>query len=196
LEYGCGMGSKVFKLSSLGANCSGIDISDYAIQQAIKKSENENLSITLKVMNAENLEFGDNKFDMIFGTAILHHLDLEKAYKTISKSLKPAGFAVFIEPLGHNVLINRFRDKTPELRTEDEHPLLMKDIELAKEFFNKIELRHYYLSTLILPVVFKNRIPKFLLKIFDSLDSILFSFPFMKRLSWQILVKLEEPKKD
>lgn len=40
----------------------------------------------------------------------------------------------FSEPLGHNPIINWYRNRTPEMRTEDEHPLLIKDIEFAKIF--------------------------------------------------------------
>jgi hypothetical protein len=40
----------------------------------------------------------------------------------------PAGWALFSEPLGHNPLVNWYRNRTPEQRTEDEHPLLLSSI--------------------------------------------------------------------
>ena len=37
--------------------------------------------------------------------------------------MKPSAGALFIEPLGHNPVINLYRRRTPEQRTVDEHPL-------------------------------------------------------------------------
>ena len=58
------------------------------------------------IMDCENLGFKDNSFDLIFGRAILHHLNLEKSSKEISRVLCKNGKAVFIEHLGMNPLIN------------------------------------------------------------------------------------------
>jgi len=44
------------------------------------------------------------------------------------------GSAIFIDPLGHNPAINMFRRSTPDLRTEDEHPLLLEDFRLAGRY--------------------------------------------------------------
>ena len=38
----------------------------------------------------------------------------------------PGGLAVFMEPLGRNPLINRYRRLTLTLRTVDEYPLMME----------------------------------------------------------------------
>jgi ubiquinone/menaquinone biosynthesis C-methylase UbiE len=73
------------------------------------------------VMNAEELEFEDAAFDVIFGSGIIHHLDVPRAYSELARVLAPGGSAVFVEPLGHNPLIRVFRNRTPELRTPDEH---------------------------------------------------------------------------
>jgi ubiquinone/menaquinone biosynthesis C-methylase UbiE len=64
-------------------------------------------------MNAEATTFPDNSFDLICGSSILHHLNLDKACAEIRRILRPDGGAVFIEPLGHNPLINMFRKLTP-----------------------------------------------------------------------------------
>lgn len=43
---------------------------------------------------------------------------------------------MFFEPLGHNLLINLYRRLTPELRTEDEHPLVACDLERLVNYFH------------------------------------------------------------
>ena len=134
LEYGCGPGSQAFELARKGAFVSAIDISDVAIDLTKKKAIEEGLNIECQVMDAENLKFIDHTFDLICGSGILHHLDLKASYREISRTLKSSGKAVFFEPLGHNPIINFYRKLTPKMRTEDEHPLLMKDIKLADSF--------------------------------------------------------------
>ncbi len=197
LEYGCGMakGGRLTRLVKQGAIGHGIDISDYAIDFLSKEADDEGLEIDYQVMNAEDMTFPDSYFDLIYGTGILHHLDLEKAYSSIASKLKEEGSAVFIEPLGHNPLINGFRNKTPDIRTEDEHPLMMKDFESARKYFEKLEIRYYYLTTLAVPVLFKNNPPGFLIRFCNGIDKVIFSlFPFMRKYAWQVLIKFSQPR--
>lgn len=197
LEYGCGMDkeSRAERLAKEGATVHGIDISDYAIDHLSKRAKEQGLSINYQVMNAEEMTYPDDSFDVIYGTGILHHLDLEKALESISKKLKKGGQAVFIEPLGHNLFINGYRNRTPDIRTDDEHPLLIKDFDLAKRFFNDLDVRYFYLTTLGLPVLFKDKSPKFLIRFFNAFDRTVFTLlPFMRKYAWQVVVKFNDPK--
>ena len=197
LEYGCGMakGGRLTRLVKQGGKGHGIDISDYAIDFLNKEAVEEGLDIDYQVMNAEDMTFDDDYFDVIYGTGILHHLDLDKSFDSISKKLKKDGRAIFIEPLGHNPLINGFRNKTPDIRTDDEHPLLMDDFKLAKKYFNKVDVRYFHLTTLGLPFLFKHKSPKFLIRFFNGIDKVLFAiFPFLRKHAWQVVVNFQEPK--
>lgn len=195
LEYGCGMGGKLMDLDRMGATTHGIDISDFAINELSKQAKIHGAKTIYQVMNAEDLTFNDKTFDVIYGSGILHHLNLEKSYYTISHKLKNDGKALFIEPLGHNPLINRFRSRTPDIRTNDEHPLLMRDLDLAKKYFNKVTITYYYLSTIALPLVFGNRTPSFLVRLFNTFDKVVFALlPPLRKHAWQVLLKLESPK--
>ena len=69
--------------------------------------------------------------------------------KEPERVLQPGGHAIFIEPLGHNPFINLYRKFTPTIRSEDEHPLLVKDLEMIKNLFPKVEVRYYYLASLL-----------------------------------------------
>lgn len=196
LEYGCGMakGGRSVRLAKQGAKVHGIDISDYAIEFLSKEAEEENLEIDYQVMDAENMSFQDNYFDIIYGTGILHHLDLDRSFSNIAQKLKDDGTAIFIEPLGHNPLINGFRNKTPDIRTDDEHPLLMPDFKLAEKYFNKVDIQYFYLSTLAVPLIFKKKQPKFLINLCNSLDKVIFSImPHMRKHAWQVVVKFSSP---
>lgn len=195
LEYGCGPGSKAFDLAASGAEITGIDISDVAIQIAADEAKTRGVVAEFKVMNAEVLEYPNQYFDRIIGSAIIHHLDLHKAYAEIARCLKKEGNAVFIEPLGHNPIINLYRKLTPKLRTEDEHPLKVEDIYLAKNYFEVVDVRYFHLFS-IASVVFRNTfLFKPVLNALDGLDALLFKvFPFLKKNSWMSVIELKAPK--
>lgn len=195
LEYGCGPGSYAFFLARQGASVTGIDISDVAIAQARARAQREQLSIDFAVMDAEDLQFEADSFDVICGTGILHHLDLNRAFGELTRTLRSEGHAVFLEPLGHNPLINLYRRFTPNLRTADEHPLLMRDLRLAREHFGRVDMRFFYLMALAsLPV---RGMPGFsgLLHLLERVDSALFTIlPFLKRYAWIVVLTLSDPR--
>ena len=198
LEYGCGQGSHSMFLAHRGALVTGIDISEVAIEQSRQSARSEQLDeeTNFRVMNAESLEFDDDTFDLICGTAILHHLDLEKAFSQVARTLRPGGSAIFFEPLGHNPLINLFRRLTPDLRTEDEHPLLMRDLMMARTYFNNVEMHYFHLSSLA-AVLFR-RLPIFprLLKTLEALDAALFKLvPFARKYAWTAVLVFSKPKR-
>jgi SAM-dependent methyltransferase len=140
-------------------------------------------------MNAEALDFPSESFDLVFGSGVLHHLNLESAYSGIARVLRPGGKAVFIEPLGHNPIINWFRNRTPDMRTPDEHPLLMRDIKLAKQFFD-IEIKYFSLCSIAAKWC------KPLLVPLETLDRQLFSWiPSIRKHAWLCVIQMT-PKTD
>lgn len=189
LEYGCGPGSSTFDLARSGAKVHAIDISEVAIKQTLDQAAEENLTINASVMNAENLVFDKGSFDLVCGSGILHHLDLERSYKEIHRVLKSDGRAVFFEPLGHNPIINLYRLLTPKMRTEDEHPLLMSDIKLAEKYFINVKATHFNLTAIaatLLPT---------LSGFFSKTDEMIFKIiPYLKRHSWIVVLEFSNPK--
>lgn len=197
LEYGCGQGSHSMFIAQRGGLVTGIDISEVAIEQSKQSARNEQLDeeTNFRVMNAESLEFDDDTFDLVCGTAILHHLDLEKAFSEVARTLRPGGSAIFFEPLGHNPFINLFRKMTPDLRTEDEHPLLMRDLKMAKMYFDSVETHYFHLSSLA-AVPFR-RLPIFpqMLKVLEVADATLFKlFPFARKYAWTAVLVFSKPR--
>jgi SAM-dependent methyltransferase len=197
LEYGCGTGSHAFLLAKKGARVTGIDISDVAVEKARRQTEAEQIKgLDFVVMNAEELTFEDNTFDLICGTAILHHLDLTKAFSELARTLKPGGRAVFVEPLGHNPVINLYRRLTPGIRTPDEHPLLMRDFKLARRWFDKVDIRCFHLFTLCAVPLRRRRSFGRLVQWLDEIDAGLFrAAPFLRRYAWATVVRLSLPAK-
>ena len=132
LEFGCARGDKSLRWARAGARIKGIDISGKAVEAANERARAERLPAEFYTMDAEALELLDASFDVVFGEGILHHLDLKKACGEIARVLRAPrrGRAIFVEPLGHNPVINLYRKLTPNMRTVDEHPLVRgEDIE-------------------------------------------------------------------
>lgn len=194
LEYGCATGGTTFRWARQGAKVIGIDISDEAVKIANESAKEQGLDITYAVMNAEALEFPAKNFDMVVGTGILHHLDLNKSYSELARVLDEGGVALFIEPMGHNPLINVYRMLTPKMRTDDEHPFKISDIRLAQQYFRKVDVEYYNFLTL-LTIPFRNwgAYPK-ILGFANGMDQLMFKIlPFTKRWAWMVILKFSEP---
>lgn len=192
LEYGCGPGSQAFTLAEKGAEVYAIDISDVAIEQTQQEADKRNLNIHCSVMNAENLTFPDGSFDLVCGSGILHHLDLEKAYPELKRVLKQGGRGIFFEPMGYNPFINLYRKLTPSMRTEDEHPLLMEDFELAGEYFNKVEPHFFHLTSFFSSFIPGAGLRKIATKPLHRIDRVLIErLPFVRKYAWIAVVELE-----
>jgi len=195
LEFGCATGDQSLWWLEGGASVTGIDISSAAISRAKsrwKGTPHESRSEYLE-MNAESLEFDDDTFDVIVGNGIIHHLNLDLCYREIARVLKPGGRAVFMEPMGHNPLINLYRKLTPDLRTADEHPLKEQDINLARKYFDSVQSTPFHLFTL-LAVPFRRRsVFEPLLKFLANIDRVVFRIPVLRRQAWFCVLIFKEP---
>lgn len=85
LDVGCGKGFLLYDLTQSvpGLQVAGIDISDYAIQNA-----KEEVRPFLRVANANALPFGDKSFDFVYSITTLHNLktfDLDKALREMER---------------------------------------------------------------------------------------------------------------
>lgn len=196
LEYGCGQGSAAFDLARSGADVIGIDISPVAVEQATAKGAAEGLSerLDFRVMDAENLDFPDDSFDLVCGSGILHHLDLARSYAEIARVLKPGGTAVFTEPMGHNPAINAYRNRTPQLRTVDEHPLLMDDLELARRWFGDVDTVFWTMTSLAAFPLRERRHFQRVVDALDGVDRLIFRVaPPLRRYAWMAGMTMRAP---
>lgn len=194
LECGCGPGGVTFNLAAAGANATAIDISDVAIEACRSSARNKQISASFVEMNAEQTKFEPASFDIVCGNGVLHHLDLRKAFREIARVMKPEGKAVFLEPLGHNRIINLYRTLTPALRTVDEHPLLMSDLRLAREYFAHVEVAFYHFTSLAAVPFRSTKAFERLSMLFEGLDQWLFhSFPWSRRYAWTAVLHLRNP---
>lgn len=200
LEYGCGNGWITLELASKhNIRMDTFDISQTAIIQTKNKLIERGLEhrCTVKKMSAEELEYEDSAFDIIFGFAILHHLELKKAISELYRVLKPSGIAFFAEPLGTNPIINLYRKLTPQYRTEDEAPLDLKKMKILMSEFSSVKHIEYYLLSLA-PLAIANvggliGIAEKLFKLTTNIDRfLLMMLPFLRKFAWYSIIIIKK----
>lgn len=148
LDYGCGHGMASVVMARRGAIVTGFDLSDEYVSEARRRAEANRVEATFLQADAEQLPFEDTTFDAVWGSAILHHLDLEVAGQELFRVLKPGGIAVFCEPWGENPILNLARRRLPypgKERTVDEHPLQREDLKPLERIFDSVAVRGFQL---------------------------------------------------
>ena len=95
LEVGCGTGflSEIFIRT--GASLHAIDIAQDLVIEAARLCGPR---ADFQVSDIEYLPYQDEFFDAIIGVRVLHHLDMDPAFKEIGRTLKKGGVIAFCEP--------------------------------------------------------------------------------------------------
>ncbi len=115
LEYGCGMGALSVLLARAGAEVTSFDISAGSVRVARRRAELDGVAdrIEFVVCPGEELPFADASFDVAFGKAVLHHLDVPRSAPHLARVVRPGGKAAFVEPMGMNPVLSFVRDHVP-----------------------------------------------------------------------------------
>ncbi len=126
-----------------------INISERELSDGIKAAENTAVKPEFRLMDAHKLEFSNNSFDVVYGSGILHHLDLPVALAEVDRVLRPGGLVAFHEPLRMNPVALVVRKLTPKARTEDEHPLGTPELKALAGMF---DVTFYYNQLFSVPM--------------------------------------------
>ncbi|MCI0395748.1 MAG: class I SAM-dependent methyltransferase [Chloroflexi bacterium] len=142
-------------------------------------------SVQPVVAAGEYLPFATESFDLIFGNAALHHLQLEQAAPEIVRVLKQGGKAAFQDPLGQNPFLELARDylpyedKHPEKGTD--HPLRIQDVERFNRYFTTSTYQTFHLTGMLGKPLHLPRNSPFRRRL-EAFDSVLFRhIPYMQR---------------
>jgi ubiquinone/menaquinone biosynthesis C-methylase UbiE len=109
LEIGCGLGTDGAQFAKAGADYTGIDLTDAAVDLSRRRFQLSNLKGTFHTADAEQLDFADESFDLVYSHGVLHHTpDIEKAIAEIYRVLRPKGRAIVMlyHRDSYNYLIN------------------------------------------------------------------------------------------
>ena len=93
LDVGCAKGFMLHDFAELipGVKVEGIDISEYAIENAI-----EDMKPFVKVGDAKKLEYPDNTFDLVISINTIHNLPLEECKEALREIQRVSSKYAFI----------------------------------------------------------------------------------------------------
>lgn len=94
LDVGCGPGWITVNYALGKADVYSIDLTSKAVELTRRFLALKNATAKVEQGNAENLHFGDNYFDLVVSSGVLHHTpDYRKAFCECLRVLKPGGRA-------------------------------------------------------------------------------------------------------
>jgi len=97
LEIGVGLGADHQKWAEAGAELSGMDLTERAIEKTGERFELFGLKSDLRVGDAENLPFADETFDVVYSWGVLLYCpNMYRAISEVRRVLKPAGEALIM----------------------------------------------------------------------------------------------------
>jgi len=146
LDVGCGPGYYTHQVKQLGADyVLGYDISEHYIAKAQRQY---GIPGELEFRTHSAHDPVEGTFDVVCGFAVLHHLDfrgfLQDAY---DRNLKPGGTMVFWEPMSHPVIL-AFHKIVRSAHSDDEWPLLPKDVRWMHDTFDHVVVRPVNLAAM------------------------------------------------
>lgn len=138
LDIGCGMGDLSVQLVENGARyVLGIDISESLLEQAKGRAREGVIDFRLQSVEEPIAE----KFDLIAGSSILHHIDYQEILpRFYRENLNPGGLMMFQEPIGGGILIRLFTKLVPRAHTPDERSFMKSDLNWLRQNFPDVEI--------------------------------------------------------
>jgi SAM-dependent methyltransferase len=215
LDYGSGMAEGGIYLAKLGARVVAMDVSEQQLAAAQRLAAHHGVQIETRLVDGDRIPAADGEFDRIYGSGVLHHVPLDTAIPELARVMKPQGLGCFLEPLPYNPAINVYRKIASAVRTPDERPLGMDEIERFGAQFERVEHREFWFSTLLVFFKFllwdrvnpnKERYWKKIYTDASSLeslvrplrrldDALLTRFPPLGRMCWTTVITLSNPRK-
>ena len=188
LEIGPGKGYNLLQFAKLGANMIAIDISKNSLKLSKKLLDRHKLSGKSKFiqMDAHNLQFKKNEFDIIFLQTTLMHLDPLKVAKQCKRVLKKNGIFLFIEPSAHNLLIKFYRLFFSKFKETKPDYLTYEQVRKISKLFQAWEIKGFYLFSFFCLIFDENSL---LYRLSSSISKhiekiLLTAFPALKKKTW------------
>jgi ubiquinone/menaquinone biosynthesis C-methylase UbiE len=168
------------------AQITAIDISPALLEQAKQKLPD----VTFKVENAMELSFDDSVFDAVYGSSVLHHLEMPTALKEFYRVLKTGGRLVFAEP---NML-------NPQIFIQKNIPFIKRlmgdspdETAIVRWKMKKMLRQVGYKNIRVFPYDFLHPIvPKPLINIVSAIGKIIEKTPLLKEIAGSVIIYAEK----
>lgn len=196
LDIGCGQGESTFKLLAYRpAHVLGIDISQLMIARARARAEGVE-GIDFRIQSVQE-PLGE-RFDLIVGRSILHHIDFrEFLLRAYDRNLAPGGRMVFMEPMSHPLVL-AFHKLVRSAHTPDERPLGRSTVAWLHRSFPAVELHGVNLLSFPAGIVstYACASPENgLTRVADAVDRRLLSLaPWLSTYARQAMIAIDKPR--
>jgi 2-polyprenyl-3-methyl-5-hydroxy-6-metoxy-1,4-benzoquinol methylase len=190
LEIGCGTGTFTELVSKSGASIIACELCEELIELAKQRSYASKVSFITEDFAGLGPEH-DGRYDVVWGSSVLHHLDLKKSLPKMLRLIKPGGRLVFAEPnmLNPQIWMERHvgfirkiagasPDETAFYRWQ------IKKLLLGEEFINVSARPHEFLHPLI---------PKPFIPLFTSLTTFAEWLWPVREIGGSLLISAEKP---
>ena len=191
LEVGCGTGLFTQLVSQCGASIEACELSEKLLERA--RGRTYGGPVTFVAGDATDLSGRQREsYDVVWGSSVLHHLDLDPFLAAALALLKPGGRLVFAEPnmLNPQVLAERKIGWLRKARgvSPDETAFVRFGLKRVLE-------RHGFAEVSILPHEFLHpAIPERLLSAGQLVTSLLEKVPLLREMAGSLLICARKPE--
>ena len=96
LEVGCGSGQQAVWFASQGSQVTAIDVSDKSVHSTQWAAKEHNVKLVARRMDAAQLQFPAETFDLIYLNSVLMHVNHSTVLKECARVLYPGGKIVIV----------------------------------------------------------------------------------------------------
>ena len=201
LDYGCGPGDWGLLLAVEGARVTFLDLSPVAIQLVLRRAAASGVADRARgvARDASDLScFADGEFDLIYGSAALHHtLKYAHALDELLRVLRPGGLLILAETYGNNPILNFARRLRWRLSGEPEEAgeeilLSATEIDALRRRMASVEVMPLNLLAMAKRFFrghFTNRAVRGIVACLESADRVLLAIaPFLRRYCGEVVI--------
>jgi SAM-dependent methyltransferase len=208
LDIGAGLGESSVYFALKGASVTTVDVSPRMVETALVLGRKFGVELVGIVSGAEEIDVPEASFDLIYIANTIHHVHNRTIlFERMNGALRSGGMFFSYDPLAYNPAINVYRRMATQVRTPDETPLTIADLNLARKYFRNVGHREFWISTLLLFVKYyamdrvhpnQDRYWKRILREPDSalwwwkplltIDATLTRIPIVRWLSWNMVM--------
>jgi ubiquinone/menaquinone biosynthesis C-methylase UbiE len=187
LDIACGYSMTPVMFALAGANVYAIDVAPKALAmvQHVAQCKGVAERVHVHVGPAEELPFEDGSFDLLYGGAALHHLQLQRAGRELARVLRYGGKGAFQDPLAHNPVLEFTRDylayrgKHPAKGTD--RPLRLHEVQAFGRHFTTCTYHGFELFSMMAKAFRLKRASQLRCLLEASDDVLLHRLPFLQR---------------
>jgi SAM-dependent methyltransferase len=109
LEIGAGYGEELIGFTRSGARAVGLDFALTRLAQIPGRAGEAGVAVAAVAGDCHRLPFPDRSFDVVYGNAVLAHLERGRALAEVRRVLRPGGRLILCEPLDRHPLLKLYR---------------------------------------------------------------------------------------